>query len=156
MANTSYLTKVVEPHLVQWLSIRIGVALAPRRLLVGHRADGSPAHFAFDGVSPDGKTAVLVSTSFTLKAGGERKLFVDAAVLLKADLKARVMVFVSPHVMEHFVNRCDGLLELKNIEMVLAPPLSAEMKKRIEEIQVVAKREVGDKGKKTLPGGRRR
>lgn len=147
---------VVEPYLIEWLSRCIGMKLIPRRLPVGVRADGSAAHFAFDGVSTDGKTAALISTSFTLKSGGERKLFVDAAVLLRTDLNRRLMVFISPSVREHFVNRCDGLLELKKIEMLLSPNLPNEMTARIEKIQADAKREVGDKGKQLRPGGRRR
>lgn len=156
MANTTYLKDVVEPYLVRWLSRDIGLELMPKRLHVGNRADGSPAHFAFDGVSLDGKVATLISTSFTLKAGGERKLFVDAAILLRTPLQRRIMVFVCPDVKKHFLNRCDGLLELQKIEMVLAPSLPVEMKIRIEEIQIEAKREVGDKGKRKLPGGQRR
>lgn len=156
MANTTYLKTVVEPHIVRWLSRHIGVQFSPKRLRVGFRADGTPAHFAFDGVSEDGRTAALVSTSFTLKSGGERKLFVDAAVLLRTRLKRRLMAFVSRDVRDNFVNRCDGLLDLRKIEMIIAPGLPKEMRRRIGEIQTEAKGEVGDKGRKLAPRGRRR
>lgn len=58
MANSSYLTKVVEPFVVDWVSKQIGIDLHPRRLLVGRRTDGIPVHFTFDGVSDDGKVGL--------------------------------------------------------------------------------------------------
>ena len=71
MANSSYLTEVVEPLVVDWVSKQIGIDLHPRILLVGRRTDGIPVHFMFDGVSDDGKVGLLVSTSHTLTWWGK-------------------------------------------------------------------------------------
>jgi hypothetical protein len=80
MADSTYLTNTVEPFIVQWVSRRIGVALQPRLFPVGQRTDGTPVNFEFDGVSEDGQTGLLVSTSRSLKTGAVRKLHVDAAI----------------------------------------------------------------------------
>ena len=80
MADSTYLTNTVEPFIVQWVSRRIGVALQPRLFPVGQRTDGTPVNFEFDGVSEDGQTGLLVSTSRSLKTGAVRKLHEDAAI----------------------------------------------------------------------------
>lgn len=91
MANSTFLTKTVEPFVVTWVSERIGHILRPRKVFVGQNTDGSSVHFIFDGVSEDMKTGLLVSTSLTLKPGGVRKLHVDACVLLQAGFERRIM-----------------------------------------------------------------
>jgi hypothetical protein len=35
MANSSYLTKVVEPFIVEWVSKQIGIDLRPGKIIVG-------------------------------------------------------------------------------------------------------------------------
>jgi len=156
MANTHYLKQVVEPHVVGWLSRRAGILFHPALLAVGPRADGTEAHFAFDGVSADQRAAVLVSTSLTVKSGGTRKLHVDASILLQTPLDRRVMVFISEDVRRHFANTCDGLLPLSRIEMLVCDDLPDEMRRQIALIQAEAKAEVGDRGRIRKPGGRRR
>jgi len=155
VANSAYLTKVVEPFIVEWVSQRIGVELKPKRLRVGPRTDGTVVHFDFDGVSEDGRTGLLVSTSHTIKPGGTRKLHVDASILLRADLDERLMAFVSDDVRQNFVNKCDGLLELSKIKMLICDTLPADMQVGIAVFQEEAKSEVGSKGKKWKVGGRR-
>ena len=156
MADSTYLTKVVEPHVVSWTAKRIGFPLAPRRLFVGKRKDGTPVHFEFDGASADGKIGLLVSTSFTLKPGGTRKLHVDASILLEAPFERRIMAFVSVEALENFVNKVDGLLPLSKIEMLVCDDLPPEMRRSIEKFQTEAKAEVGDKGKKWPVAGKRK
>ena len=156
MADSTYLKNVVEPFIAQWVSRRIGVTLQPRRFPVGPRTDGTPAHFEFDGVSEDGKTGLLVSTSNTVKPGGTRKLHVDAAILLRADFQSRIMAFVSDDVRQNFLNKCDGLVDLSKIEMLVCDELPPEMLSAIAKFQAEAKTEVGDKGKQWKPGGQRR
>jgi hypothetical protein len=155
MADSSYLKNEVEPFIVQWVSRRVGVALQPRRFPVGPRADGTVVNFAFDGVSPDGRIGLLVSTSMTLKPGGTRKLHVDASILLRAGFQRRIMAFVSADARQNFLNKCDGLLELSKIEMLVCNELPPEMQSRIALFQAEAKSEVGDKGKQWNPGGPR-
>lgn len=145
MANSTYLTKTVEPFVVKWVSQQLGVPLVARRLVVGHRSDGSPVHFAFDGVSDDSTTALLVSTSLTLKPGGTRKLHADACVLLRTELKRRVMAFISDATLENFRNKVDGLLPLTDVEMMVCH-LPEEMMQRVLAFQEEARSEVGDKG----------
>ena len=147
MADSTYLKNVVEPFIVQWVSRRIGVTLQPRRFPVGTRTDGTPAHFVFDGVSDDRQTGLLVSTSLTMKPGGTRKLHVDASILLRAGFDRRIMAFVSDNVRQNFLNKCDGLLELSKIEMLVCNELTPEMQAGIAKFQAEAKSEVGDKGK---------
>lgn len=156
MADSSYLRRVVEPFIVQWVSRRIGVALQAQCSPVGPRTDGTVVQFEFDGVSEDGQTGLLVSTSHTVKPGGTRKLHVDASILLRTTFRRRLMAFVSEDVRLNFLNKCDGLLELSKIEMLVCDKLPPEMQARIAEFQAEAKSEVGDKGKQWKPGGPRR
>lgn len=156
MADSTYLTQVVEPFIVQWVSRRIGVPLQPLRFPIGPRTDGSLVHFGFDGVSEDGRTGLLVSTSLTVKSGGTRKLHVDASILLRAAFQRRIMAFVSDDVRQNFLNQCDGLLELSRVELLVCDELPPEMQAGIAKFQAKAKSEVGDKGKQWKPGGQRR
>jgi hypothetical protein len=155
MADSTYLKNVVEPFVVQWVSRRIGVVLQPRLIPVGPRTDGTPVNFEFDGVSEDGQIGLLVSASHTVKPGGTRKLHVDASILLRAGFQRRLMAFVSPGVRQNFQNKCDGLLELSKIEMLVCDELTPVMQASIAKFQAEAKSEVGDTGKQWKPGGQR-
>ena len=155
MADSTYLKYVVEPFVVAWVSQRIGIKLKPKQVVVGPRIDGTRVHFAFDGVSEMGNVGLLVSTSLTVKPGGTRKLHTDASVLLNTSFERRLMAFISNAVRTNFLNKCDGLLPLRQIEMLVCSALPAEMQKSIAEFQADAKTEVGDKGKQWQPGRRR-
>ena len=156
MADSSYLQHVVEPFVAEWVSRRIGVSLKKRRVKVGPRGDGTLVHFEFDGVSADDQTGLLISTSLTVKSGGTRKLHVDAAILLNAPSTRRLMAFISEDVRLNFVNKCDGLLPLSRIEMLVCSDLPPEMLSAVAQFQATAKAEVGDQGKQWKPGGLRR
>jgi hypothetical protein len=156
MANSSYLSKVVEPFVVQWVSAEIGVDLKPQRVAVGTTMHGRMVHFMFDGVSEDGKTGLLVSTSHTLKPGGTRKLFNDAAILLNTPFERRIMAFVNDAALKNFINKCDGLLPLRKIEMHVCNCIPEAMALEIANFQSLAKTEVGDKGKIWKLGKQRR
>jgi len=156
MADSTFLKDQVEPFVVNWVSQLVGVKLQPERVVVGKRADGTQVHFAFDGVSESKKIGLLVSTSLTVKPGGVRKLHTDASVLLNAPFQRRLMAFISTDVQINFLNKCDGLLPLRQIEMFVCDQLPAEMQARIDMFQSEAKSEVGDKGRKWKPGGKRR
>ena len=156
MADTTYLKKTVEPFIVDWVSRRIGIPLKPTRAAVGKNTDGQWVHFAFDGVSDDQRVGLLVSTSNTVKPGGIRKLHVDASVLLQVPFSRRFMAFVSDDVCRNFLNKCDGLLPLRDIEMLVCNEIPAGMIEEIQKIQSEARKEVGDKGKIWKPGGKRR
>jgi hypothetical protein len=156
MANSTYLKKVVEPFVVEWVSKRIRRKLNPEQVVVGPRTDGTHVHFAFDGVSKDGQVGLLVSTSLTEKTGATHKLYMDASILLNTRFQRRLMAFISDEVKENFLNRCDGLLPLKQIEMLVCNSLPGEMQREIAKFQVDAKSEVGHKRKTWKPGGKRR
>jgi hypothetical protein len=156
MADSTYLTKVVEPFVVDWVSRRIGTTLTPQQIVVGPRMDGTPVQFAFDGVSVDRRIGLLVSTSCTVKPGGLRKLHVDASILLRVPFTRRIMAFINADVLMNFINKCDGLLPLCEIEMLVCDSLPEDMSARIAEFQATARKEVGDKGKVWKPGGKRR
>lgn len=156
MADSTYLKHVVEPFVVKWVSERIQVPLTPRQIAVGPRMDGVPVHFAFDGVSEDGEVGLLVSTSHSVKSGAVRKLHADASILLNAPFSQRIMAFISEEAKNNFVNRCDGLLPLGNLEMLVCDTLPMEMKAAVDQFQRDAKSEVGDLGKAQKAGGQRR
>lgn len=155
MADSSYLSKIVEPFVVDWVSKKVRVSLTHRKMPVGKKIDGTLAHFAFDGVSENGEIGLLVSTSHTLKPGGTRKLHVDASILLQAPFTRRIMAFINADAMKNFVNKCDGLLPLGKIEMMVCDNLPPEMMREVERFQEISKKEVGDKGKKWKLGGQR-
>jgi hypothetical protein len=66
------------------------------------------------------------------------------------------MAFINADVLLNFLNKCDGLLPLCEIEMLVCDSLPGEMLARIQEFQAKARKEVGDKGKTWKPGGKRR
>ena len=68
----------------------------------------------------------------------------------------RLMIFVSEDSKANFVNKCDGLLPLAKIEMLVCDDLPAHMRAKIDRIQALARMEVGDKGKLWKLGGKRR
>jgi len=157
MADSTYLKTVVEPFVVGWLSEQLGVTLSPQQVAVGPRTDGTPVHFAFDGVSSDRKIGALVSTSLTIKPGAVRKLHVDASILLQTPFERRIMAFIDEDVRSNFLDKCDGLLPLARVEMIVCDCLPKEMLARIAEFQIAAKEEVGDKGRIwRQTGGKRR
>ena len=156
MADSTYLKHTVEPFIVEWVSRRIGIELKPKQVVVGLRTDGTMVHFSFDGVSGTGKVGLLVSTSLTVKPGGTRKLHTDAFILLNTPLERRLMAFISDDVRVNFLNKCDGLLPLRQIEMLVCNDLPTAMQKSIAAFQADAKAEVGDNGRQRQPGGQRR
>ena len=89
MADSTFLTRVVEPFIVTWVSQRIGIPLARRQVAVGPRLDGTAVHFEFDGVSTCAGVGLLVSTTQTVKSGATRKLHMDASILLNAPFHRR-------------------------------------------------------------------
>jgi hypothetical protein len=140
MANSSHIKFVVEPFIVDWVSRRIGIGLSPQQIVVGPRMDGTPVKFSFDGVSKDRQIGLLVSASQTVKPGGVRKLHVDVSILLRASFSRRIMAFTNSDVLLNFVNKCDGLLPLCEIEMLLCDSVPGDMLARIAEFQTRAKR----------------
>ena len=112
--------------------------------------------FAFDGVSKDKTVGLLVSASLTVKSGGERKLHADACVLLNAPFQRRLMAFINKDVKDNFLNRCDGLLQLGRIEMLVCDKLPSSMQEEIKRFQAVAKAEVGDIGRNPKLRGKRK
>jgi hypothetical protein len=156
MANSIYLAQTVEPFIVDWVSRRIGIALHLGRVVVGPRMDGTPVHFAFDGVSEDGRAGLLVSTNLTVKPGGTRKRFMDASILFNAPFQHRLMAFINDDVKDNFMNQCDGLIPLKEIQILVCNSLPAVMQDEIATFQAAAKSEVGDEGKKSKLGGKRK
>ena len=150
MADSTYLKNTIEPFIVDWVSKSIGVKLYPMRIAVGRRGDGTEVYFNFDGVSENGKVGLLVSSSQTVKSGANRKLYRDASILLRAPFKKRIMAFVNQDVARNFVNKCDGLLPLGDIEMLVCDCLPKHMTREIERFQSLARVEVGDKGIRKL------
>ena len=68
----------------------------------------------------------------------------------------RLMAFISEDVRLNFVNKSDGLLPLRQIEMLVCDTLPPEMSAEVARFQAQAKAEVGDQGKIWKPGGQRR
>lgn len=146
MADTSYLTQVVEPYLRDWAGKQLGVKLLSRTVIVGKNTDGESVSFQFDGVSEDGTVGVCVSASSSYKTGQMRKFFIDATLLNRVPaFKRRVMVFTSSHIWDAFKNECDGLVDLCRIEPLVCRDLPREMLERIEAVYRESAKEVGDK-----------
>lgn len=158
MADTSYLKRVVEPYLVDWVSQRLGIPLKAGKEFVGRNLNGEPVHYAFDGISPSGEIGVCISASTSYKTGQMRKLFMDATLLNRASrFKRRIMVFIERHVWEGFKNQCDGLVDLDRIEPLICTDLPEEMRAKIAEIYKASAKEVGDRsGRGTKIPGRRK
>ena len=157
MANTSYLRKVVEPHLLEWTAQQIGTPLAEERVVVGHDSGGRPVSYKFDGVSDDGTVGVCISASMSYKTGQMRKFFLEATLLNRVQqFDRRIMVFIEEHMWDGFKNQCDGLVDLKNIEPMICNDLPEEMRAEIHRIYKESAKEVGDKsGRGTTVPGRR-
>jgi len=98
----------------------------------------------------------LMSTSFSLKPGVTHKLLGDASTLLNAAFQRRIMAFLCDDVRRNFLNKCDGLLQLSKVEMLVCDELPPEMREQIAKIQIEAKSEVGDKGRIMKLGAQRR
>jgi recombinational DNA repair protein RecT len=81
---------------------------------------------------------------------------VDASHLLRAGFQRRIMAFISEDVRVNFINKCDRLLELSKIEMMVCHELPPEFRIGIAKFQAEAQLEVGNKGKIWKPGGPRR
>lgn len=156
MADSTFLTNVIEPFIVAWVSQRIEIPLARRHVAVGPRLDGTVVHFEFDGVSACAGVGLLVSTTQTVKPGATRKLHMDASILLNAPFHRRLMAFISEDVRLNFINKSDGLLPLRQIEMLVCDTLPPEMSAEVARFQAQAKTEVGDQSKIWKPGGQRR
>lgn len=155
MADSTYLKNILEPFVASWGAEKIGVPLTRRRVAVGPRMDGTVVHFEFDGVSADGAVGLLVSSTQTVKPGGTRKLHTDAAILLNTPFQRRLMAFISEDVRVNFINKCDGLLPLGRVELLVCDVLPPEMSAEVARFQAQAKTEVGDKGKVWKVGGQR-
>jgi hypothetical protein len=84
---------------------------------------------------------------------GQRAL--ESFRVLQAPFQRRLMAFISNDGLQNFMNKCDGLLPLREIEMLVCDALPAEMKEEIEKFQEKAKAEVGDRGMRWKPGGPR-
>jgi len=146
MADTSYLKKVVEPHLLRWAAQKIGVSLKPTKVVVGRDIEGHPVQFAFDGVSDDGSVGVCISASSSYKVGQKRKFFMDATLLNRcSQFRRRIMVFTNRICWDGFKNECDGLVDLKQIEPMICEVLPDPMRTKIEEIYANSAQEVGDR-----------
>jgi hypothetical protein len=157
MADMSYVTKVIEPKMIAWVSIQVEQTLTKKTIQVGINSKNKPVHFEVDGISPDEKIICLASTSNSNKGGQTRKLFRDAAILLKVPAERKIMVFLEDgrKVWETFFADNDGILDLTKIEPMFCK-LSDELMIELNEARKIAKLEVGDRGRvKAVGGGRR-
>ncbi len=146
MADTTYLSKVVEPFLRNWAGTKLGVVLEERKVVVGQDTEGNPIGFKFDGVSDDGKVGVCISASSSYKTGQMRKYFMEATLLNRVpEFDRRVMVFIQEHIWESFKNECDGLVDLHQVEALICNEIPDEMCIAIEEVYRKSASEVGDK-----------
>ena len=158
MANTSYLTKTVEPYLRDWAARKIGKSLIKKKVKVGKNISGKQVFFEFDGVSADGKTGVCISASSSYKTGQMRKYFMEATLLNRVrSFKRRIMVFTNQNSWDGFKNQCDGMVDLKKIEPLICSKLPVEMSKEIKRIYKISADEVrGKSGPDIKPPGRRK
>ena len=121
-----------------------GPKYSARRLLL--RWGGN---FAFDAVSPDGKTVALISTSAARTAGGNlatgkiKKLIADALFLIfAARVKRRVMVFTERSMFAEFRKYQEAGRFPPGIELIHFP-LPRSHRERVRDARLVSRRELG-------------
>lgn len=152
MANTSYLTRVVEPYLINWVASKVDAKLTKKNLVVGQSSDHKDVCFEFDGVSADEKIVVCASASRSYKTGQMLKLFRDAVVLNSINADSRIMVFVDANVKTAFINMYEGLVNLSTIRFSVCDNIPKEMICAINGIYKLSSEENCVKsGRKTLP-----
>ena len=157
MADTSYITSVIEPAMIKYVSDKLSVTLRKRKVAVGKIENNYTIHFEVDGMSDDNEIACFASSSNSPKIGQIRKLFLDASVLIKIPAKKRIMVFLEDgeDLWKTFYNSCHGLIDLSVIEPMFAN-IPEDLKIKLLEIRKKAKSEVGDLGRvKKVPGSRK-
>ena len=156
MANTTYITKAVEPFLVNWVGEQLGEKLYKKRVELGTGVSGNPVRFEFDGVNEPKTIGVLASASKSMKPGAVRKLVADAAILLASKFEKRVMVFSYHSVKTNFENQFRGVLDLERIDFMVHPGLPEPMQATLELIHSAASNEQLSKSDKTKPSRHRR
>ena len=143
MANTSYIKKVIEPHLRKWLSSEFpGHYFRERSLAL--RSGGS---FAFDAVSDDAEIIAefLCSRARTSggneNTGGVRKAHRDIQWLRELGGEpTRVMVFTDEAFRDLIVRRASRLGEI-GIQMVVCH-LPASLRRGLDDVLDDASREM--------------
>jgi len=156
MADSSYITKTVEPFLISWAGNELGETLFRLREKLGMGTSGTSVSFEFDGVNEARTVGVLASASKSMKSGAVRKLIADAAILLASPFKKKVLVFAYQLVRTNFENQFRGILDLERIEFMVHPELPECMQRKLEEIHTLARNEQLSKKEKTKASRNRR
>lgn len=156
MADSTYITKKVEPFLIEWVGQQLQESLTKSREKLGTGASGNSVSFEFDGVNEARTVGVLASASRSMKPGSVRKLVADAAILLASKFETKVMVFAYPLVKTNFENQFSGVLALEKIDLMVHPGLPETMQAELEAIHKRASEEQRSKSEKLKASKHRR
>jgi len=114
-----------EQSIREQLSKEFNINLERRKLLIGHKSDGTPREHEFDLVSPDGKIVGEVKTFKPLKGGGRPSGKIDTSfqacyLLEKVKAQRKLLVLTNKEFFELFKKECDGIVS-KDIEILYIP-----------------------------------
>ena len=142
MANTRYLTTVVETWVRSQLDERFGQTFDKRRLRLITGRD-----VEFDAVSADASIVAAIKTSSGLTSGGNfptgkvNSCIADLWYLNLVEAPRRLLVLTNPMFYEIFAARMEGAIP-SGIE-VLVLPLSAEIQSEVDRVVKTASAEMG-------------
>jgi hypothetical protein len=141
MADTSYLTTIVEDYVRNRLAEEFGQSFGKRRLVL---APGG--QHEFDAVSADGGVVASIKAASGLTSGGRmpsgkiKDSLAELYFLSLVDAPVRLLVLTTPAFFDIFVKRSEGAVPA-GIQ-IRCIPLSADGQRQVNAIVQVASREV--------------
>jgi hypothetical protein len=142
MANTRYLTTVVETWVRSQLGERFGQPFQKQRLRLS-----TGREMEFDAVSADATVVAAIKTSSGLTSGGNfpsgkvNSCIADLWYLNLVDAPERLLVLTNPTFYEIFIGRMDGAIP-NGIE-VLSLQLPVEIQSEVDQVVASASSEMG-------------
>jgi hypothetical protein len=141
MADTRYLTTVVEAHVRDVLSARYGVAFEKRKLplTTGGRHE-------FDAVSPDGEFVASIKSASGTTAGGRipsgkiKDSIAEIYFLSLVEAPTRQLILTTPGFYEILMRSLRGKVA-PGVDIVLEQ-LPPEVQAEVDRVQATASREV--------------
>ncbi len=121
MANTSSLSKVIYPYVIEQLNRKLGLNLAEEKQKIGNPGKSKK----FDGVSQDGKTIVTIFTSVGFTRSGKtpvgklNSLYANCYMLNLTKAERKILAFTSEEFMNIVNDKCSNFLE--GFELMYVP-----------------------------------
>jgi hypothetical protein len=146
VADTRLLKNQVESYIRGALEKEFGQRFTTQSLIVGKRADGSPACHEFDAVSADRRIVAGIKSSSGKTSSGRRPSGKIAAAykelyfLSLAQAERRILVLSDPEFYKIMESDCDGRLA-PGLELMLIP-LSPELARQVQTVHTTASQEM--------------